>query len=96
MVEIRVVDTGCGIPKDILCHVFDPFFTTKRGKGTGLGLTISRSYIRSHGGDIRIESEPNRGTTVFITLPIRQEAALQEMRRPKSWSENYGLFDPCS
>ena len=78
-VEIRVSDTGCGIPADILPHVFDPFFTTKRGNGTGLGLTISRSYVRSHGGDMRIESEPGRGTTVFITLPMRQEVAQHEV-----------------
>jgi signal transduction histidine kinase len=72
-VEIRVADTGSGIPADILPHVLEPFFTTKRGKGTGLGLSISQAYLRSHGGDIQIESFPRRGTTVRITLPIRQE-----------------------
>ncbi len=72
-VEIRVADTGAGIPADILPHVFEPFFTTKRGKGTGLGLSISQAYIRSHGGDILVDSVPQRGTTVRIVLPIRQE-----------------------
>ncbi len=72
-VEICVADTGCGIAADILPHVFDPFFTTKRGKGTGLGLSITQTYVRSHRGDIRVESIPQRGTTVRITLPIRQE-----------------------
>jgi len=72
-VEIRVADTGCGIPVDILPRVMEPFFTTKRGQGTGLGLSISQAYVRSHGGDIHIESVPQRGTTVRITLPIRQE-----------------------
>jgi len=71
-VEIRVIDTGCGIPLDVLPHVFEPFFTTKRGKGTGLGLSISQAYIRSHDGEIQIESEPQRGTTVTISLPFRQ------------------------
>ena len=71
-IEITVADTGMGIPADILPHVFEPFFTTKRGKGTGLGLSICHAYVRSHNGDIRIESLPNRGTRVFITLPIRQ------------------------
>ena len=71
-IEITVADTGTGIPADILPHVFEPFFTTKRGKGTGLGLSICHAYVRSHNGDIRIESLPNRGTRVFITLPIRQ------------------------
>jgi len=76
MVELRVRDTGCGIPADILPHVFEPFFTTKRGKGTGLGLSITQSYIRSHGGDIQVESIPGSGTTVRVTLPIRQVSKL--------------------
>jgi signal transduction histidine kinase len=73
MIEIKVADDGIGIPADILPHVFEPFFTTKRGKGTGLGLSISQAYVRSHGGDIRVESLPGQGTSVRITLPIRQE-----------------------
>jgi signal transduction histidine kinase len=72
-IEVAVKDTGIGIPADILPHVFEPFFTTKRGKGTGLGLSISQAYIRSHGGDIRVNSIPGQGTTVRFTLPIRQE-----------------------
>lgn len=72
-IEIAVKDTGMGISADILPHVFEPFFTTKRGKGTGLGLSISQAYIRSHGGDIRVNSIPGEGTTVRFTLPIRQE-----------------------
>jgi signal transduction histidine kinase len=72
LIELRVQDTGSGIPADILPHVFEPFFTTKRGKGTGLGLSISQSYVRSHGGDIQAESTAGVGTTVRVTLPIRQ------------------------
>ncbi len=72
-IEIRVSDTGCGIPPDILAHVFEPFFTTKRGRGTGLGLSISQTYVRSHNGEIRVDSVQNHGTTVTLTLPIRQE-----------------------
>jgi len=72
MIELRVRDTGCGIPADILPHVFEPFFTTKRGKGTGLGLSITHNYVRSHGGDIKLESIPDSGTTVHVTLPIQQ------------------------
>lgn len=74
-VEVRVVDTGCGISADILPHVFEPFFTTKRGKGTGLGLSITQTYVRSHNGEIQIESAPHRGTTVTITLPLRRVEA---------------------
>ena len=72
-IEVRVIDTGCGIPSDILPHVFEPFFTTKRGKGTGLGLSISQAYVKSHDGDIRVDSVLDHGTTITLTLPVRQE-----------------------
>ena len=81
--EIRVSDTGCGIPPEILPHVFEPFFTTKRGKGTGLGLSISHTYVRRNKGEIRIDSVLKQGTTVTITLPLRQE----ESYRDKEQSE---------
>jgi signal transduction histidine kinase len=71
-IEVRVTDTGCGIPADILPHVFEPFFTTKRGQGTGLGLSISQAYVRNHRGEMDLESVPNRGTTVRFNLPVRQ------------------------
>jgi signal transduction histidine kinase len=74
-VELSISDTGRGIPPDVLPHVFEPFFTTKRGKGTGLGLAICQSYLRSHGGDIKIESTVGKGTTVKLILPIREEEA---------------------
>ncbi|HKN34267.1 MAG TPA: ATP-binding protein [Terriglobales bacterium] len=72
-IEIRISDTGCGIPAEILPHIFEPFFTTKRGKGTGLGLSISQAYVRSHNGELRVDSVVGHGTTITITLPIRQE-----------------------
>jgi len=75
-VLVRVSDTGCGIPADVLPHVFEPFFTTKRGKGTGLGLSISQTYVRSHDGEIRVESAPEQGTTVTLTLPLHQAESL--------------------
>ena len=68
--EIRVEDTGQGIPEEALAQVFKPMFTTKpEGKGTGLGLPICREIVRGHGGDIRIESEVGKGTAVVFTLP---------------------------
>jgi signal transduction histidine kinase len=76
-IEIRVSDTGCGIAPDVLPHVFEPFFTTKVGKGTGLGLSISATYVRRNKGEIRIDSLWKKGTTVTITLPIRQEESPQ-------------------
>ena len=74
-IEVRVSDTGCGISPDVLPHIFDPFFTTKKGKGTGLGLSISQAYLRSHNGEIRADSVIGHGTTITLTLPIRQETA---------------------
>ena len=79
-VEIRVSDTGSGIPAEILPHVLEPFFTTKLGRGTGLGLSISCAYMRSHGGDMRVDSVVGRGTTVTLTLPLRTEEQSEQER----------------
>lgn len=69
-VEVRVIDNGKGIPKDIQTKIFDPFFTTKDvGKGTGLGLDIVQRIVRLHNGSIKVESQP--GNTAFIVcLPV--------------------------
>jgi two-component system sensor histidine kinase HydH len=67
-IQIAVRDTGAGIGKEDLAHVFDPYFTT-RPAGTGLGLAIVHKIVESHGGEIRVESEPGRGTTVTLSLP---------------------------
>ena len=58
----EVTDTGKGIPKEIQEKIFDPFFST-RHEGVGLGLSIAYRIIREHGGDIKIISEPGKGTT---------------------------------
>ncbi len=67
--EIRICDTGVGIPKDKLSKVLDPFFTTK-DKGTGLGLSVVYGIVQRHNGALSIESEPGKGTTVSIVLPL--------------------------
>lgn len=73
---IRIADTGKGIPGEILPRIFDPFFTTKPiGSGTGLGLSLSYGIVQKHRGSIDVESEPGRGTTFCITLPIRHDEA---------------------
>lgn len=70
-VEIRIQDTGSGIPEKIRARIFDPFFTTKEiGKGTGQGLAIARSVVvDKHDGSIQFETEEGKGTTFIIRLP---------------------------
>ena len=69
-VTVRVEDDGCGIAPENLERIFDPFFTTKRvGEGTGLGLGIAYHIVRSHGGEIRVESELGRGSRFRVRVP---------------------------
>jgi len=70
-VKIMVSDTGSGIRKDDVEHIFDPYFTTKQ-TGTGLGLAIVHKIIEAHGGEVRVESEIGRGTTVTVLLPVME------------------------
>jgi len=67
-VKIMVSDTGSGIRKDDVEHIFDPYFTTKQ-TGTGLGLAIVHKIIEAHGGEVRVESEIGRGTSVTVLIP---------------------------
>jgi len=72
--EVRISDTGGGIPKEIQDKVFNPFFTTKTvGKGTGQGLSISHAIISRHQGTIAFESEEGIGTTFIIQLPLMED-----------------------
>jgi signal transduction histidine kinase len=66
--RLEVEDTGTGIEPSALAQVFDPFFTTKEG-GTGLGLSIVRKIVEQHQGEVRIESEPGKGTRATVLLP---------------------------
>src|SRR6201987_1855664 len=69
-VEIEVVDTGAGIPRDHIHKIFDPFFTTKAsGRGTGLGLSVSYGIIKEHAGKIDVRSAPGRGTSFHVEFP---------------------------
>lgn len=73
---IEISDTGCGIAAENLNRIFEPFFTTKPvGKGTGLGLSLAYGIIQRHQGQISVDSEPGRGSTFRVILPIRPHGA---------------------
>lgn len=67
--EVQISDTGIGIPKENMAHLFETFFTTKPN-GTGLGLAITRRIVKEHNGNIHLQSKPNQGTDVTISLPL--------------------------
>ena len=72
--RLTVTDTGYGIPPDVIDKIFDPYFTTKEtGEGTGMGLSVAHGIVKSHGGDITVESEPEKGTTFHVLLPKYEE-----------------------
>ncbi|MCX6952829.1 MAG: PAS domain S-box protein [Verrucomicrobia bacterium] len=73
-VKIGIVDTGSGIPPEVMEHIFEPFFTTKpRGEGTGLGLSTVYGIVRGHGGFVTVNSTPGMGTEFDVMLPVCTE-----------------------
>ncbi|MCG8555956.1 MAG: response regulator [Proteobacteria bacterium] len=80
-VVVSVTDTGCGMSPQVIERVFDPFFTTKPvGVGTGLGLSICHNIINALGGDISIQSDVGRGSTIQVSLPLAATQKPQENR----------------
>jgi two-component system, NtrC family, sensor kinase len=74
-VEIEVVDTGAGIPREHIHRIFDPFFTTKAsGRGTGLGLSVSYGIIKEHSGKIDVRSTPGKGTSFHVEFPAARKS----------------------
>jgi signal transduction histidine kinase len=79
-VIVSLADDGPGIPPENLTRIFDPFFTTKEvGKGTGLGLSICHGIVTEHGGQIYARSQPGKGATIFIELPIDRSNHVEVM-----------------
>ena len=73
-IEIKIADTGQGIPKEDLSRIFEPFYTTKGEHGNGLGLAVTWGIIDSHDGTINVESQLGKGTTFSIHLPLQKQA----------------------
>ncbi len=94
-VRLSIIDEGQGMPRETLRRIFEPFFTTKGvGKGTGLGLAQVYGFTRASGGDVRVDSEPGRGTTVSLYLPRTAKtpapASLPDQPKPSQRDERHG------
>ncbi len=90
-VEIHIIDQGTGIEPENLKKIFEPFFTTKEiGKGTGLGLSVSYGIIKSHGGEIRVDSTPGEGTTFTIILPVQKHLEKTDTQNSNETTEKAG------
>ena len=84
--ELRIADTGHGIPREYIDRIFDPYFTSKeKGEGTGLGLAVVHGIVSSHGGAIAVESIIGKGTTFHVYFPERsQNAGAEERPQPST------------
>jgi PAS domain S-box-containing protein len=90
LVVFTVSDTGTGMTDEVRKRIFDPFFTTKGEEGTGLGLPVSYSIVKRHGGDVRVESRLGVGTTFTVVLPIGSASDADVPAGPESSGERKG------
>ena len=93
-VVFTVTDTGVGMTEDVRRRIFDPFFTTKGEEGTGLGLPVSYSIVKRHGGEMRVESRPGAGTTFTVVLPMGTAATPRRPRRGRGHHPPHGTHSP--
>ncbi|MCQ9120787.1 hybrid sensor histidine kinase/response regulator [Rodentibacter pneumotropicus] len=88
MVQLSVIDDGCGMDEETINHVFEPFFTTKQnGRGSGLGLSMVYGFIRQSKGRVKIDSFPAQGTAIHLQLPITKNMNTT-IPTPKNFSKN--------
>ncbi|ACL02006.1 PAS/PAC sensor hybrid histidine kinase [Desulfatibacillum aliphaticivorans] len=81
---MSISDNGPGMPSDLINRIFEPYFTTKeQGKGTGLGLAVAYGLIKAHKGDIRVYSEPGKGTAFNVYLPLMEKMEMVDQQAPK-------------
>ncbi len=94
-INIRIADTGVGIPPDIVKKIFEPFFTTKeRNKGTGLGLAVVHGIVKSHNGLITVSSDTGVGTTFDVYIPVAAHLpeSISDIARPLPTGSEHILF----
>ncbi len=78
-VFVEISDTGMGMSEEVRNQMFDPFFTTRRPERTGLGMGVAYSIVKRHGGKMEVESEEGKGTTLTLSLPIKNEIKQQKL-----------------
>ena len=87
VLEVAISDTGCGIAEEHLPKLFDPFFTTKHHEGSGLGLLTCHQIVEAHRGFIDVKSEPGKGATFIVQLPLNPEEHDRRMRERRRESD---------
>ena len=78
-VFVKISDAGIGMSEEVKNQMFDPFFTTRRPERTGLGMGVAYSIVKRHGGKMEVESEEGKGTTLTMSLPIKNEIKQQKL-----------------
>jgi CheY-like chemotaxis protein len=87
-VVVTVSDSGVGMSEDVRARCMEPFFTTKSGEGTGLGLGSVYGIVRRHDGEVDIQSEEGRGTSIALSLPIEKSSKPPEASKPEPAPKN--------